>query len=231
MRYIDEKGKKIEIDISALKYFNSGHCAKVYRNKDEIVKQYYAHTYLLDRLKINVFNILKQIDHPNFIKLYKAYMTRYKNLLINRYYIDMYTAKYYKKEDIIPTFINKDYLLDNINNMENLFQIFSDNKIKADDVRVSNVVFTKESIIIIDPDFYKTSKDTRKNIENWNKKILFELFKEILLAGLKNGDRTSMYGWIYDTFKINEITERTDLAHELSKKLKYVKRPIDVIRK
>ena len=92
-------------------------------------------------------------------------------------------------------------------------------------------MFTKESIIIIDPDFYKTSKDTRKNIENWNKKILFELFKEILLAGLKNGDRTSMYGWIYDTFKINEITERTDLAHELSKKLKYVKRPIDVIRK
>ena len=48
MRYIDEKGKKIEIDISALKYFNSGHCAKVYRNKDEIVKRQNAVGVLVD---------------------------------------------------------------------------------------------------------------------------------------------------------------------------------------
>ena len=40
-----------------------------------------------------------------------------------------------------------------------------------------------------------------------------------------------MERWFDNNFDLNEITERTDLACELSKKLKYVKRPIDVIKK
>lgn len=166
----------------------------MYRNKGEIVKKYYPRTDSSNRLNIKVFNVLKQIDHINFIKLYKAYMIRNKYSLITskKHFIDIYTGKYYQKQDIVPTLINKDYLLDNINNIENLFRIFSDNKIKTYDVKLFNTVFTKESIIIIDPDCYEISKDTRKNIESWNKKHLFELLGEILLTGLKNCDRSDM---------------------------------------
>ena len=231
MYYIDENYKKVNIDIQSYKIFDVGGCGEIYRNKDEILKKYYPRTDRLHRLKIKEFNLLKQINHTNFIKLHKIYMICNKPSIIKRYLVDLYTAKYYQKEDITPAFLNKDYLLENFSSIENLFRIFSDNKIKTYDIKLYNTVFTKDFIVIIDPDLYELSNDKINKIKVWNKNNLFKLFTEILLAGLKGCDWTNMFCWIYDNFNPEKINENTDLAHELSKKLQYVKRPIEVIRK
>lgn len=233
MRYIDEKRKKIEININDFQFFDNGACGEIYYNndKDIILKKYYSYTTLSDRLDVNVFDVLKQINHPNFIKLYKLFFDFNNYSSPKEQPIDIYTAKYYQKEDITPAFVNKDYLLDNFNSIERLFEIFSNANIKVYDVKPQNTVFTKELIIIIDPDYYKISKDGIKDIKIWNKKNLFALFKQLLLYGLDCEDWGKMINWIYNNINANEITENTDLACELSKKLQYIKKPIDVIRK
>ena len=236
MRYIDENGTKVKFDMKEFQFLNDGGCARVYHNNIQIFKRYYKAIPNNLKLRKDVFNILKQIKSANFIKLYNSYYVEYnyKRINFNDEYLDAYTAEYYQKENIIPALINKDYLLENLKKLDDLFGSLSDNKIETHDVSVWNTILTKESIVIIDPDFYELSNDLKNNIKIRNKEILLNLVKDLLLKIELFKDYNTMKKmerWFDNNFDLNEITERTDLACELSKKLKYVKRPIDVIKK
>ena len=145
--------------------------------------------------------------------------------------VDAYTAKYYPEEPINVLYEHTDYLLDNFNELEILFKIFSYNGIVTDDVKGENTVLNKNSIIIIDPDAFYTSKESQKNLLIWNKKELLHLFKSLLLDSARENENSKK--WLLINRKIDndltnfEIEENTNITNEFSKRLCYVKRPID----
>lgn len=235
MRYIDGKGKKIEIDMNEFYYVNSGNFGKIYRNNVIVLKKYYDSIPECFKIQKAIFDILKDIDSANFIKLYNAYMEdkqHSKNSRMkNKFLIDAYTAKYYQKDYISPALVDKEYILENFNEMEKICKIFQDYSISLHDVKIENTILTKDSIVIIDPDLFTFSDLEKENLIRWNKRKLLELFKQALLEGIGSENIKSMKEWLYDNLKSDDIYKKKQLTSELSKKLQYVKRPIDVIRK
>ena len=147
--------------------------------------------------------------------------------------IDGYTTKFYQKESINPLCIDKDYLLSNLYEIEKLFNIISSTGIKVDDIFIDNIVYTKDRIIIIDPDFYRISKSKESEIKSWNKRNILILFQSMIeeTIGLYHEERQKLISWFEDTFFEEKITENTNVTDNIAKELKYVKKPIDVIRK
>ena len=186
-----------------------------------------------------MFNILKDINNPHFIELYDIYMlTSLPERLLyllnaSIFTIDAYTAKLYQKENINPLYINKDYLLSNLHEIEKLFDLIAALKIKVDDIYIDNTVYTKDNIIIIDPDFYKLSMRPESEIRTWNKRNILVLFQSMIedSDGMLYEEREDLIEWFRDTFYVDEITENSNVTDSIAKELKYVKKPIDIIRR
>ena len=156
MGYYNREGKKL--DTRNMRYLDSGSFGAVYLSEDKIVKIY--HPECIDpfegKITLEVFDILKEIHHPNFIELLDVYsnldlLTLFcrKFNLIYHFQIDAYTAKYYLNSVVNPLLENKDYLLDNLRDIMDLMDIFTQEKIRADDLRSGNMILTKENMIII----------------------------------------------------------------------------------
>lgn len=182
MNYYNRDLKKF--DPTGFEYLNRGSCGHISYNKNIIFKQYFASTKQEDRLSEHIFDILKDINNPHFIKLIDIYS---KNDLLKLFFnklrkkvflVDAYSAKYYENENINVLNEPIDYLLDNIREIEILIDIFSDNAVMIDDIHRKNVIFTSQKMIIIDPDFFKISNN--EDLIIINKMRLLDLIKDIL---------------------------------------------------
>ena len=71
MAYYNRKYQKIKL--VNMEYLSSGGCAQVFYDKEKIFKEYSSKTTLNGRLSEEIFDILKDIDNPNFIKLFNIY--------------------------------------------------------------------------------------------------------------------------------------------------------------
>lgn len=146
--------------------------------------------------------------------------------------VDAYTAKYYPDNSVNALLENKDYLLDNFKELEILFKIFSENMICTADIKKDNTVIGKDGIVIIDPDLFYTMEFGKELISTLNKKNLLYLFRSIFINSLKgkpNYDRMVTY---IDSELVNiKVTDTTDVTQEISKKLRYVKRPIELVKR
>lgn len=237
MKFINEKGEKINLD--DFKFLNHGNCANTYYNNNIVFKKYKPTTQSEYKIDSKVFNILKDINNPNFIKLYDIYMLttlkeRFSYLLnITKFRIDAYTAKYYKKDYIDPLYINKDYLLSNLYTIEKIFCELSRYRVKVGDIHAKNTIYTKDLIIIIDPDFFQLSNSSQSEIEIINKKYVLTLFESMIenSSGLFYDERNSLLDWVDDNFTKDSITEKTNVTDFIAKQLRHVKRPIDLVRK
>lgn len=120
----------------------------------------------------------------------------------------------------------KNYLLENI---EKLFETFSDYKICVEDVKRRNTVINRNGIIIIDPDlFYIFNENASKDFMSLvNKRKLLELVRSIMVNSesgevdyltFENGINMEILD-----FKVND---ETNITNEVAPKLKYVKKPI-----
>ena len=130
--------------------------------------------------------------------------------------IDAYTAKYYSGNNLVNVmFEQKNYLLENIEKLEKLFETFSDYKICVEDVKRRNTVSNRNEIIIIDPDlFYIFNENASKDFMSLvNKRKLLELVRSIMVNS-ESGEVD---------FKVND---KTNITNEVATKLKYVKKPI-----
>lgn len=80
-------------------------------------------------------------------------------------------------------FEQKNYLLENIEKIEKLFETFSDYKICVEDIKRRNTVINRNGIIIIDPDlFYIFNENTSKDFMSLvNKRKLLELARSIMV--------------------------------------------------
>lgn len=127
-----------------------------------------------------------------------------------------YTAKYYEDKKINIFDKDLDYVLDNMNNIEKLFDELSKNIIRVKDLKYKNTILMDDKIILIDPDAYKKVNYSESSLRIINKKELLSLFKNIYICCLSKKDSCKK---IYDLFDI-KVDKSTNITYELSKKMK-----------
>ena len=236
MSYYDRNYKKLKLN--DMEYLNSGECAKILYNKEMILKKYYYSTELNYRLSEKMFDLLKNINNPHFIELIDIYSDfNFIELLKNKmgilsFFVDAYTAKYYPDNSINVLLEHKDFILDNIKELEVLFRTFSENMIRTVDIKRDNTVIGKDGIVIIDPDLFYTIESSKEFISILNKKNLLKLFRDIFINSVENkSNYVNIINFIDNELVNFEVTYNTDVAYEISKKLKYIKKPIELFRR
>jgi len=238
MAYYNRDGCLLKLNRKEFQYFSSGQCAFVSHNNEIVFKEYFSDTLVNCRLSPDLFDILKDIDDEHFIKLFEIYsemdLLELMHYIVNirRFVVDSYTACYYSDDSVNALYENNDYILDNFNELEKLFDVFTDNSIITEDVKRENAILSHSGIVIIDPDAFYLSSLPKEDITVFNKQQLLCLFRSICVSGIgkiENRDDI-LRKVVLDLAEIN-IDSKTDLTYEIFKKLQYVKRPIEYLIK
>jgi len=240
MIYRDINFRKTIIDKNDLEYLNSGCCANVYRYKDNIFKEYKDGIDYVCRMKVQLFNVLKQINNPHFIELYTIYSRinlleylKYK-LKKDDFYTEAYTAKYYHDDKINVLYESTDYLLDNFRDLELLFDEISKCGICANDLKYENTIFTKNNIIIIDPDIFYFYDIAQSNLIKKNKILLVLLLENILInSKFDTNEDIKKDDYLKQIDKLTSVNydENKDVISQIARNLNRVKKPIEFFRK
>ncbi len=231
MAYYNRKGEILKRE--QMEYLSSGNCAFVCHNNEIIFKEYFSDTVTSCRLTAKLFDLLKDIDDKHFIKLFEIYSDMdASKLMQKKFIVDAYTAKYYSDDSINALYEPVDYTLDNFSELEKLFDTFTNNSIVADDVKRKNAILSYSGIIIIDPDTFYTVSLPKQDIAIANKKELLTLFRSICVSGIKKRKNKEeiLKKIILDLANI-KVDNKTDVTHEICKKLSCVKKPMDYLIK
>lgn len=247
MAYYNRNLERLKLKRKKLVWLDHGNCAKAFRYGDKVFKEYFSETEDASRLKPEVFDILRDINDDHFIKLFEIYSDMdlvelliymcNKNLYQNKsdsnfFQVDSYIAKYYLDNPINVLEDPIDYVLDNFRELDILFDIFTDNGIQTEDMKRENTAMSSNGIVILDPDCFYISKDSKSTLKVKNKENLLHLLKSICCNSVG-------YYTNYKELKskINKklddicVVENTDIAYEVQKKLSHVKKPIDYFLK
>ena len=126
-------------------------------------------------------------------------------------------------------FEQKNYLLENIEKLEKLFETFYDYKICVEDVKRRNTVSNRNEIIIIDPDlFYIFNENASKDFMSLvNKRKLLELVRSIMVNSESGEvDYLTFENGINMEILDFKVSDETNITNEVAPKLKYMKKPI-----
>lgn len=126
-------------------------------------------------------------------------------------------------------FEQKNYLLENIEKLEKLFETFSNYKICVEDVKRRNTVINRNEIIIIDHDlFYIFNENASKDFMSLvNKRKLLELVRSIMVNSESGEvDYLTFENGINMEILDFKVSDETNITNEVAPKLKYVKKPI-----
>ncbi|MBR1416246.1 MAG: hypothetical protein IJ572_00310 [Bacilli bacterium] len=203
------------------KEFSRGTTASIKKKNNIVYKKYFVDTPISMKVDKELFDILKEINHKNFLSLLKI-------RIINDYVVG-YTYKYVKSDDIKITEKDTSYTLDNLRDLEKLVDIFNQSKILMCDTHAFNMITQKDNIVIIDPDSYQI--DNKRSYEDFvlgNKIRLLSYIKNLYVNCCKKYDE-DYYLAILKIFNI-DLRNNLSLSNELSKRLTY-KKPIDAIKK
>ena len=232
MDYYNRNFQKLELE--NMKYLSQGDYWEVSYNDEIILKEYFGFTNNSYRIKENIFDILKSIDDKHLIELYDIYTAKNKikiffgKILQSQFKVDCYTAKYYSDNSVNALNEPKEYLLENLFELQKLFNILTENNICTKDVKRANTIIGKEGIVIIDPDLFYIPKE-KENVALINQLNLLNLFKSICLASIDTKrDLDSILKYLEKEVLDFNLTEKTDISYEISKKLKYRRCPKDI---
>ena len=250
MAFYNRCGKKLKLDIDNMEKIITGYCSVVYHDSDTIFKMYYPNICKDLRLSIDDFDFFKNIKNPHFIELYDAYCNRefYEtfNYILRKelFKVDGYTAKYYSDDSVNVLLEHKDYLLDNLRELEDLIEYFTENNVLVEDLKRDNAILGKNGIVLVDPDMFHVNDNlsltmdldvysfikNKTSIPLLNKTRLLGLINDLFGMGLLEitNRKDGLYGEKYFDFEVDEFT---DITSEVSKELKLVKKPIDYIVK
>lgn len=245
MLYYDSAGNKINIKPTN-SHGGDGSNALVYKGSDGIAyKIYYDHSDIV--ITQAMFETLKKIDSPNFIKLIERYyrcskIKNYKSFLESisnmkqfpdicyrdPHRIDMYTYHWVEKENIDILEEPKDYLLENFISLLKLGDYLADNRIGLADIKMENTICNKNSIVLIDPDmYYFISEYLKSDIHEENRLKIIYLITSLCRtltshASFETSDKvTELFSKITNPKKAEQI---------LTKTLKKYKKPIEYIK-
>ena len=232
MDYYNRNFQKLELE--NMKYLSQGDCGEASHNDEIILKEYFGFTNNSYRIKENIFDILKSIDDKHLIELYDIYTAKNKikiffgKILQSQFKVDCYTAKYYSDNSVNALNEPKEYLLENLFELQKLFNILTENNICTKDVKRANTIIGKEGIVIIDPDLFYIPNE-KENVALINQLNLLNLFKSICLASIDTKrDLDSILKYLEKEVLDFNLTEKTDISYEISKKLKYRRCPKDI---
>ena len=193
-------------------FITAGCNSNIYRSNNIILKKYTNYTNEKYKITPLIFEELQKINYDCFIKLYKLFLDE-KNTVVGYTcnYIEE-TKEYFTKDDL-------NLLLYNLNNMQKdfLYDISSRN-ILMDDPNTSNILISKDKVVIIDPDCYRFGTgNIEKNIE-FNKETLLQyIYYKCILATIRKPDRAFEN---IDRMLDIDINPKTDLCRELKKIIK-----------
>ncbi len=234
MEFYNTDNKKIiindEIFGNAIK---SGKCGTVYHYNEDLCFKLYNQKYTeyQYRLSIYLYDILKNIDNPNLVDIKELYFKEDNKARCNS---DAYMSKYYKKKysDILE--VPVDYLLNNVERLLMLGETISSKKIIFNDLKVKNCIMTDNDFVLLDPDLWEHSHNSKKEIIEYNINYLSYFFKEYVKYSLENNHHAFMVeNGLYSReierklFPITDNPKKT--IKVLTKKLSGYKRPIDYI--
>lgn len=236
MIYYDNKGRRVEFTGSKAYIYNKdGEIKK--QEQGILYKEYFS--YSVDRIQKSIFEFIKSIANNNLVKLqerfynvdgivnYKDFID-YMNLVDSEtkfrkdpYKIDLYTFEEVMHElyDILS--ISKDYLLENGQELMKLADLFTENRVVIKDLTESDLVCTKDRIVLTNPDMYYFEKDDKKMA-----RLKLENRQKVLIA-LKNLCYKS--GCIFPQNEIFNI--RPGLDRLFDESIDHAEFGIDVIEK
>lgn len=231
----DYNGNEYEFDLS--NKIGDGFCGNVYRYDNEFVlKQYRDLCPNCLRLKRNIYDAIKEINSPHVVEiinlLYKNKIEKSKNSLIGlrNKPISGYTCKYIKpdKVDILTT--PTEYLIYNMNELNKVFTEFSKRNIRANDVKIENVVMKNDKIVLIDLDLFHKVMIKDKNLERLNQIELLRLFRDIVSDSIYDCEyNVDFIESVERMFNLSMFTKETDLISEVIKQFQKYKYPVDYI--
>lgn len=239
MIYYDSKGVAREFFLSKTGF--GGYCASLYKidNEEKILKSYDKRK-VSDAFRIDyeTFELLKTINHSNFISLTERYYSsadydkkKIKKVLKNakNYLISAYVYDYIVEDEIRVTEMPTDYFLDNINRIENLFEIFADEKVSVNDLKPENMVLNRENMVMIDPDFFRREKDlNEEEIASQNKWKLRYLILDLIMEDIGSDDYEEEFQELF--YYLDDKSDES-FSIQLLKKIGSYKRPIDYLRR
>lgn len=243
MKYYDSKGNLVELNISQSSSF--GTTASIYKGEDGIAyKKYFENSEI--NISQSIFETLKSIDNPHFINLIERYYSESQVIDYNHfiesisktkpnydftssypYRISLYTYYWIQKDSIDLLEEDKEYLLDNLNELFKLSNILSRNHVKLSDMKVENCLCNKSGIVLIDPDLYFFVSGRLPFNKN-QFKILYLVSRLCQTLTSHNDFETiekvkELFSDCYD--------ETNKAVKTLSKKLRGYRRPIDYLNR
>ena len=199
-----------------MEYLTCAGSANIFKDGDIIIKKYYDLVGNKARIKKDIFETLRSIDHPCFIHLIDMECDSEK-VLSYRYYYVLNTVR-----DIV--YKSSDYTINNIRKLESLINILSDLRIIIDDTNPGNILFQEDNAVLIDPDYYYFDRNLSfSDAKSINNKKLVEYFFRTF-----NKSRYVNHQKVRKLFDFN-VDYGTDIAYELSHRLSK-KKPIDYLR-
>lgn len=219
-------------------YLDKEMCGTAFKKDDKVLKLYFKDTLSEHRLDYEVFELLNELNSDHFIKIYELY-TNLKSYLQYRFreyefYTQGYLAQYYKSDDINILTMEKEYILENMYEIEKVVKEFTKEYIEVKDLSTSNTIFTKDRMIIIDPDCFKreyygiySTCNNDRILENYFIGLYYDFFKRLC-----NGEDYALPGkvcsymidWFKNAYKSKSVTDNISLL------LKDTKRPIDLFK-
>lgn len=228
--FYTKTGNQVEIRFS--KPFNNGYCGKVHliEGLDEkiVFKKYLSRANGNLRIKADVFEFLKELNHPNMLNLIDYYYNfSVSKEYLNEALISAYTYHYVEETQINPLYEDKYYLLENLRGIEGLIRMASNENILVSDLKRDNTILNDEAIVISDPDCWNFMKTFRTDlIRIWNKRELLQYMRDLL-------EYYSRFGFLIrnenDLFS-QELEEVDNITDVIAKRLWFKKKPISYFK-
>ena len=232
MFYYNSNGELISFTLGELKY--QGKSSKIFRVKDEYyLKQYFSYSTSTVRMDLELFHILKKLNHPHTNKILELYYDRTKAkskeyLMSHIQDLEVDAYKYLYIEDNYVDIMKEstEYLLYNLQELERLTNIFTELGIWMRDFKRENTVYCQDKIMLIDLDCCKLARNnSHYDIQRNNKECLQELFIDLF-------EKCKSYSYRYEDEVFDLFAnEGTTLTSSVSKKLCKCKTPLDYIKK
>lgn len=233
MDYYNSKGELINYNLTVPKH--QGKSSRIFQLEDSYyLKQYFSYSTSPVRMDLELFNILKKLNHPNTNKVLELYYEKNKiksveYLISHIQDIEVDAYRYLYIEDSYRNIIKEptEYLLYNLQELEKLAHIFTELGIWMKDLKRENTVYSKDRIILIDLDCCKLSKkSSHYDIHRNNMCCLQNLFIDLF-------EKCKSYSYRYED-EVDELfflDEDNFLTSSVSKKLSKCKTPLDYIKK
>ena len=234
MIYYTKDNNKIFIPNSILNKENGhGKCGTVYKYNDDLYIKIYNRGIDFDHCLLNtdIYEDLKKIKSDNLVDIKMALYKDKENKSITDAYLLTYYEEKYDDFLEIPT----DYLLYNLEEIFKLIKEISIFKIRLHDLKRENLIFTKNNIVLIDPDrWYYNFLSSIEAVEKLNINNIMGMFSEITEKSLQDNHldfliENNLYDYVISS-KLFPLTSNKDRAMKvLSKRLNGYKRPIDYV--